>query len=284
MALLIGLVYLIYWCRTRRRNRDSIASTDPLWHKSEPEPAVRESYGNALSVPLPSPPLRRGHASGMDMVQVSDDPFGATPPSFPQPLSTPPTGVEARGPFDSLYSDTPRSTTRLVYPEDPTTASPGWAQRAFPVVPVIRIQSASTDDYAADDPRSSYAESMVPLETPEDNFRNPFVDPVGYTSTEFDSTESFTSLHSGPAPAQSGMVLRDNSEVHTGSSRANVRMTMKSFRADIVPSPVDTIDRFWDIPSPGLSPANRRSPSTPSSSESLLRSVSPGPGPTSRHS
>ena len=259
-------------------------STDPLWRNSDRDHDVRESFGNALSVPFPSPPLRRGHASGMDMVQVSDDPFGATPPSFPQPLSTASTGPEAASnPFDLIYMDTPRSTTHLAYPEDPTAASPGWARRAFPVLPVIRVQSASTDDYA-EDRRSSYAESMVPLETPDDNFRNPFVDPTEYASSESGSSESVYLPHRSES-TQSGTVLKDNSQAHT-ASRTNARMTMKSFRADIVPSPVDTIDRFWDLPTPGPYSNNRLSTSThsPTSSESLLRSMSPGPGPTSRHS
>ncbi|KIP02357.1 hypothetical protein PHLGIDRAFT_502048 [Phlebiopsis gigantea 11061_1 CR5-6] len=275
VAILLGLAYLFLWCRKRQNSRDSIVSTDPLWQKNEPE--MRESFGNGLSL-LPSAlPLRRGHSSGMAMVSVSDDPFGITPPSFPQTLNPPPIIADS-APLDSLYSETPSSTMHLVFLADQANSSPGGAQRAFPVIPAIRIQSASTNDYAGDDHRSSYAESMVPLETPDDNFPNPFADPADYIVPNRASTET-VNLPPSPQSTQSESVFRGSPQALL-ASRTNSRLTMSSLRAEVVPSPVDTIDRFWDLPGPYA--ASQLSAATPTSSESLLRSVSPGPGPTSR--
>lgn len=317
LALLLGLLYLTHWCRKRRKNRVSVASVEPMW----PKCAGGESFGNilpshsrarsfdALSVPMPSPPLRRGHASGMDMVQVSDDPFGATPPASmflgstsPPPPSTPGTPGLVN-PFDSVYgamldsgTHTPNSTTQLVHPEADMLSRPAWAARALPV-PVIRVQSPSTEDYSNDavsrssysrsarssyaPSHSSYAESIVPLETPAEEryIRNPFADPPEYSSTETVSTV----LHS---PASGGAKDADRTVLKDNSSQARLaahtsRLTMQSFQADVVPSPVDAIDRFWDIPTPSTVDA-RFSAGTPSSSETFLRSMSPGPRASTR--
>ena len=228
----------------------------------------------------------------MAMVQMSNDPFGATPPSFAHALGTPPPGTS---PFDSVYGDSPRSTTHLVQSSTSSIASPDWGSRRFPNVPTIRIQSASTEDHSPaaerervssvySSLRSSYAESnhMVPLETPEEEryIRNPFVDPATYASSDSANASPNGSLIDVPAGSA---MLKDVVEVRL-ASRTNSRLTMKSLKADVVAStsPVDAIDRFWDIPSPGLR-GNRLSASTPSSEQSFLRSVSPGPGPSSRY-
>ncbi|EKM52370.1 uncharacterized protein PHACADRAFT_164277 [Phanerochaete carnosa HHB-10118-sp] len=245
------------------------------------------------SLQPPSPVLRPGHSSGMAMIQVSSDPFGATPPNFMHALATPPGFAHAlatppldANPFDSYCSDTPRSTTHLMQSATASQSSPDWVPRRFPDVPIIRVQSASTDGYNSavylnrtpsiySSMRSSYSEStnLVPLETPEEEHHIP--NPFTNSSASVGSTN--VSPSASPVDTEAATtVLKDMADAHL-AARTNRRMTMKSLQGDIVatPSPVDAIDRFWDIPYLGLRD-NR-------SSESLPRSFSPGPGPSSRY-
>ncbi|GJE88961.1 hypothetical protein PsYK624_050490 [Phanerochaete sordida] len=319
LALLAGVVCLFFWCRRRKAYRASYAaSEDPLWRRRSADAA---SLGASLR--LPTPALRPGHGSGMAMVQVSDDPFGATPPSF-SALGTPALGTPPPDPYDAYASDTPRSTTHLVESAASSVVSPDWAPRRFPNLPVIRVQSASTDSHydsqyygAAElarasaymaSARSSYAsaDAGAPRTPEEERWKNPFADPPANASSESlamsgaartpeeerwmrnpfahraasASNESVATPGASPVEAHGDTVLRDMVGAHT-AARTTARMTMRSLKADVVatPSPVDSIDRFWDIPVP---PPKGGGLSAAPSSESLLRTVSPGPGPTSR--
>jgi hypothetical protein len=235
---------------------------------------------------MSSPVLRKGHSSGLDMVQVSDDPFRARTPSHPLDLPEEPGTLlvrPVRPAFDSYYDESPRSTTHLINRGEQDVSTPGWEQRRFPLVPAIHIQSASTDDYGEyiNRPASyvSFTSSMIPLETPEEEryIRNPFIDPTEYTNMEFVNAMPAVTIQPIHKP-----VIKENAS-HARTAARTSRMTMKSLKADVVsvPSPVDAIDRFWDIPTTLLNKESRLSPATPSSSTYSLRSVSPGP--TSRH-
>lgn len=138
--------------------------------------------------------------------------------------------------------------------------------------PVIRVSTATTD---AEGSSSWGREPPVPLETPEDEryIRNPFEDPDYMTSTS-----TLGSIHIDEAY---GGVIRESTVDSVVAKPVDSRhLTLKSFRADYIngSSPVDQIDRFWDISTEQGSNERKLSPMSGSpSSDVLLRSMSPGP-------
>lgn len=189
----------------------------------------------------------------------------------------------------------PNSSTQLVFPSHQIAE---YWEVPSPAIPTIQVTSPEVERNHRPPSSNSLADAYIPLETPIERTSNrPFVnyDSVSSlgnprTETQLEGSynpflalsarrDTMSSSVSGASFYSSGEILGYGA-VHGNTTTVSHQMAISPSKADVFTpsSPVDIVDRFWDLQevSLGRTPSEYTSQSGPSST-GRLRALSPGP-------
>lgn len=283
VGLLIAALVLALRARTKRR---SVRSSHHRRYNEDGWSGPRMGESKAASLPTVRvpPAISSAQVSGMRQTELG------TMSKYSSDWS-----MSSAGRSSIFISSPPDSSTQLIFPRHETSDIPS------PARPIILVTGPDLDEEYRPPTAQSFTDAFVPLETPIDRHsNNPFLNydlsafvPPG-TEAHYegsnnpflarlprDSVSSYATSceeHFGYA----GTVLGQG-EISGGMTTVAYQRSISSYEADVVrpPSPVDTIDRFWDIPDTSgsvrgasLEEALHEAGQAPTE---RLRALSPGP-------
>lgn len=275
--LLLTAALFFFRIRAKKRRASSVISAGPLWRESTGTWIGTRLGESRANTPAAATGLQPSAADD-DIINEMRQPSHLTPVYLghrPRERSTPsPTMTDS----EECSWTVPSSTTQLVFPQHHHSPPSHDSQPTPLKIPAIHVSDIDAP-YDRPSSRLAYRDPVIPLETPieEHAIQNPFL----HMSTKRESNSTSASSWV-PFDPYGGVVL-GGGEVQAETPPITPRMTMKSFKADLIfpPSPVDNIDRFLDVPqmsSTASSTVNdakgRYNANAPSST---LRSFSPGP-------